>query len=95
MGLAKKTTSMHVTYGVPQVNTTLIDPSSNNYVYIWSLVIEADGAYDIHFLSSGDIIKGNGGIMGAVGINKQGLVDEIVQITCDGNTTVRIMFDEV
>ena len=95
MGKAKKTTSMHVTYGVPQVNTTLIDPSHGDYIFIWSVVIEADGAYDVHFLSSGDIIKGVGGIMGAVGINKAGLVDEIVQITCDGNTTVRIMFDEV
>jgi hypothetical protein len=95
MGLVKKTTSLHETFTTAQVDTSIITPSNNDYVFIWSIIVEAEGAYTISFPTSGLIIEGIGGVTGAVGINKQGEDNEDVKITCDANTTIRIMFDEV
>lgn len=95
MGLAKKTTSLHQTFTTSQTNVDIISPPGGDYLFIWSAIIEATGAYELKFPVSGSIIKGSGGALGIMGVNKQGLPSETVQITCDANTTIRVMFDEI
>jgi hypothetical protein len=95
MAQSKKTASLHVTFDTAQVDTDILTPSGNDYLFIWNVIVESEGEYDLKFPTSGSVIKGVGGIMGATGINKQGLDDEPLQLTCAANTTVRILFDEV
>lgn len=95
MGLSKKTHSVHAEFATAQVDTVLVDVNSGDYVYVWSLVIEADSYYEVKFSGGTKVITGVGGITGAVALNKQGPVGEDLIITCDANTTVRILFDEV
>lgn len=95
MAVSKKTLSLHLTYGSPQIDTVILTPGNGDYLYIWNIVIESDGDYELKFSTSGSVIKGTGGIMGATGVNKQGVVDESLLLTCAANTTIRILFDEV
>jgi hypothetical protein len=95
MGTSKKTTSFHETYGSAQTDTDIITPNGGDALFIWSVVVDSPGVYSLHFPTSGLVIEGKGGLMGAVPINKLGAASESLQLTCPAGTTVRILYDEV
>jgi hypothetical protein len=95
MATSKKVLGFYETFSDAQTETTIITPSSGDYLFVWMLCVESDGYYKMYFPTAGTLIEGNGGITGMANICKYGADDEVVKLTCDANTTVRVLYHEV
>ena len=95
MATSKKVLGFYETFGTAQSEVDIITPTNGDYIFVWMICIESDGYYKLYFPTAGLLIEGNGGITGSANVCKYGADDEPVKLTCDANTTVRVLYHEV
>ncbi|MBN1467749.1 MAG: hypothetical protein JW924_03405 [Fusobacteriaceae bacterium] len=80
------------TYTQAQNKTIIITPTEGKKLYIWKSIINGDNSGKLEFIPSALIVKQGGG---SNPNNSEGAIDEGLSLTCEAQTTIIILYDEI